>query len=49
MVMTGVVVAAVARAGAMKGNEKRELWVKENKNEEGEEKEKNWLERERVT
>ena len=45
MVMTGVVVA-VACGGAMKGSEKRELWVKENKNEEGEETEKNRLERE---
>ena len=45
MVMIGVVVA-VACGGAMKGSEKRELWVKENKNEEGEETEKNWLERE---
>ena len=45
MVMTGVVVAA-AYGGAMKGSEKRELWVKENKNEEGEETKKNRLERE---
>ena len=45
MVMTGVVVAA-ACGGAMKGSEKRVLWVKENKNEEGEKTEKNQLERE---
>ena len=44
--MIGMVVAA-AYGGAMKGSEKRELWVKENKNEEGEETEKNRLERER--
>ena len=45
--MTGmVVVVAAACGGAMKGNEKRELCVKENKNEEGEEIEKNQLERE---
>lgn len=45
MVMTGVVVAAaVACGGAMKGSEQRELWVKENKNEEGK-REKNRLER----
>ena len=43
--MTGVVVAA-ACGRAMKVSEKRELWVKENKNEEGEETEKNRLERE---
>ena len=45
MVMTGVVVAT-ACGGAMKDSEKRELWVKENKNEEEEETEKNRLERE---
>ena len=45
MVMTSMVVAA-ACGGVMKGNEKRELWVKENKNEEGAETEKNRLERE---
>ena len=44
MVMTSVVVAA-ACGGAMKGSEKRELWVKENKNEEEEDTQKNRLER----